>query len=487
MTTAAAPTTRMFIDGEWCDAADGARFDTVDPATGEVLASVPAASAADVDRAVRAARRAFDEGRWSAALAERERAAVLHRLAGLVRDRRDELAELEVRDCGKPIADARADIDEVAFMFDYYAGWATKITGDIPPVGPQALSLVVREPVGVCALIVPWNYPMLMAAQKVAPALAAGCAVVLKPAEQTPLTALRMAELAAEAGVPAGALNVVTGFGPAAGGPLLTHPGVDKVSFTGSREVGIHVMRTCADQLKRVTLELGGKSPNIVFADAPMDRAVPGTCNGIFGNQGEVCSAGSRVFVEAAVYDDVLAAMTEVAAGIRLGSGLDPATTMGPLVSGEQRDRVAGYVDVGRAEGASVAFAGTAPNDPALARGFFHPPVIFEARSNDLRISREEIFGPVMTVLPFREVDEVVRLANDTEYGLAAAIWTRDITRALTTARAVRAGVVWINDSQPAPSETMWGGYKQSGIGRELGPYALDAYLESKHVYVSLG
>ena len=268
---------------------------------------------------------------------------------------------------------------------------------------------------------------------------------------------------------------------------MLNHPGVDKVSFTGSRDVGIHVMRTCADQLKRVTLELGGKSPNIVFADAPMDRAVPGTCNGIFGNQGEVCSAGSRVFVEADVYDDVLAAMTQVAADIRLGSGLDPATTMGPLVSAEQRDRVRGYVAIGSEEGATVAFAGQGVSDPSLANGFFHPPVIFEARSNDLRIAREEIFGPVMTVLPFREVDEVVRLANDTEFGLAAAIWTRDVTKALTTARAVRAGVVWINDSQPAPSETMWGGFKQSGIGRELGPYALDAYLESKHIYVNLG
>lgn len=478
---------QMFIDGVWCDALDGAAFDTVDPATGAVLARVPAAGAADVDRAVLAARRAFDGGRWGAAIAERERAAVLHRMAALVRDRRDELAELEVRDCGKPIADARGDIDEVAFMFDYYAGWATKIAGDVPPVGPHALSLVVREPVGVCALIVPWNYPMLMAAQKVAPALAAGCTVVLKPAEQTPLTALRLAAIAAEAGVPAGVLNVVTGFGPAAGGPLLVHPGVDKVSFTGSREIGVHVMRTCADQLKRVTLELGGKSPNIVFADATMELAIPGTCNGIFGNQGEVCSAGSRVFVESSVYDDVLVAMTDVAAGIRLGSGLDPETTMGPLVSGEQRDRVRGYVDIGREEGAAVAFHGHGPTDPALAGGFFQPPVIFEARSNDLRIAREEIFGPVMTVLPFRDVDDVVRLANDTEFGLAAAIWTNDITRALTTARAVRAGVVWINDSQPAPSETMWGGYKQSGIGRELGPYALDAYLESKQIYVRLG
>ena len=476
---------QMFVDGGWVDALDGRTFETFDPATGDVLDAVPAASSADVDRAVRAAHRAFVDGSWGAAVAERERSRVLLAMAELVRDQRDELAELEVRDCGKPLADARGDIDEVAFMFEYYGGWATKITGDIPPVGPGALSLVVREPVGVCGLIVPWNYPMLMASQKVAPALAAGCTVVLKPAEQTPLTALELARIGQEAGLPPGVLNVVTGLGPDAGGPLLTHPLVDKISFTGSKEIGKLIMRTCADQLKRVTLELGGKSPNIVFADADLAAAVPGTSNGVFGNQGEVCSAGSRVFVEAAVYDEVLEAMTGFAAGIRLGSGLDPDTTMGPLVSREQKERVEGYVDVGRAE-ATLTFEGTRPADPALAGGYYVAPTIFEARSNDLRIAREEIFGPVMTVLPFRELSEVVDLANDTEYGLAAAIWTRDIGRALTTAKAVRAGVVWINDSQPAPSESMWGGFKQSGIGRELGPYALDAYLELKQIYINL-
>jgi acyl-CoA reductase-like NAD-dependent aldehyde dehydrogenase len=476
----------MYIDGAWVDALDGSRFDTTDPATGELLATVPSASAADVDRAVAAARRTFDSGTWSGSVAPRERARVMHRMADLVRDRIDELATLEVRDCGKPIADARADIEEVAFLLEYYAGWATKIMGDIPPLGPGAMSLVVKEPVGVCGLIVPWNYPMVMATQKVAPALATGCTVVLKPAEQTPLTALELARIAERAGLPAGALNVVTGFGAAAGAPLLTHPGVDKISFTGSKEIGKLIMRTCADQLKRVTLELGGKSPNIVFADAPFPNAIAGTSNGIFGNQGEVCSAGSRVFVEASVYDDVLGALAAHAAAIRLGSGLDPTTTMGPLVSGAQLARVNDYVAVGRDEGATVAFEGTLPVDPALVHGHFAAPTIFEARSNDLRIAREEIFGPVMTVLPFRDVDEVVALANDTEYGLAAAIWTRDIGKALRTAKAVRAGVVWINDSQPAPSEAIWGGYKQSGIGRELGPYALDAYLETKQIYINL-
>ncbi|MSY76837.1 MAG: aldehyde dehydrogenase family protein [Actinobacteria bacterium] len=475
----------MFIDGRWVHAQDGATLDTLDPATGLVLATVPAAGPADIDLAVRAARRASDDGTWGSAVSERERGRILFRMAELVREQRIELAELEVRDCGKPIGDAYGDVDEVAFMFEYYAGWATKISGDIPPVGPDAMSLIVKEPVGVCGLIVPWNYPMMMAAQKMAPALAAGCTVVLKPAEQTPLTALRLARIAELAGVPAGVVNVVTGVGNRAGEALLTHPMVDKISFTGSKVVGQHIQRTCADQLKRVTLELGGKSPNIVFADADLTTAIPGTCNGVFGNQGEVCSAGSRVFVEASIYDDVMQQMTDFAAAIKLGSGLDPTTTMGPLVSAVQRDRVQGYVDIGRTE-ARLAFEGQRPTDPALSGGYFVPPTIFEATSNQLRIAREEIFGPVMTVIPFTTIDQVIALANDTEYGLAAALWTRDISRALRTAKAIRAGVVWINDSQPAPSETMWGGYKQSGIGRELGPYALDAYLESKHIYINL-
>jgi acyl-CoA reductase-like NAD-dependent aldehyde dehydrogenase len=478
-------TLQMFVGGAWVDAVAGETFETSDPATGATLAAVPRGRTADVAAAVSSARRAFDDGRWGSAVAERDRARILLRMASLVEERRDELAELEVRDCGKPIADARADIDEVAFMFEYYGGWATKIAGDIPPVGPGAMSLVVKEPVGVCGLIVPWNYPMLMAAQKVAPALATGCTVVLKPAEQTPLTALRMAAIAEEAGLPPGVLNVVTGFGPEAGAPLLTHPDVDKISFTGSKAVGTMIQRTCADQLKRVTLELGGKSPNIVFADASLERAVEGTSLGIFGNQGEVCSAGSRVFVHRTIYDDVLQGMTDYAAGMKLGSGLDPEVTMGPLVSAAQRDRVQGYVDAGPAEGATLVYAGRRPTDPALAGGYFVPPTIFEA-TNDLRLAREEIFGPVAAVIPFSDVDEVVRLSNETEYGLAAAIWTRDIGLALRTAKAVRAGVVWINDSQPAPSESSWGGYKQSGIGRELGPYGLDAFLEAKQIYVNL-
>jgi acyl-CoA reductase-like NAD-dependent aldehyde dehydrogenase len=478
---------QMFIGGAWVDALDGGRFVTVNPATGAEIGSVPRGRAADVDRAVAAARNAFDSGRWGQSVAERDRARVLFRMADLVRERRDDLARLEVLDCGKPIGDAEADIDEVAFMFEYYAGWATKIMGDIPPVGPDAMSLVVKEPVGVCGLIVPWNYPMLMAAQKVAPALAAGCTVVLKPAEQTPLSALVMAEIAAEAGVPDGVFNVVTGVGVEAGEPMLTDPRVDKISFTGSLAVGRHIQRTCADDLKRVTLELGGKSPNIVFADAPMPEAVSGSCLGVFGNQGEVCSAGSRVLVQRSIHDEFVAAMVAETEAIRLGSGLDRSVTMGPLVSAAQMERVNGFIDSAPADGARLVHAGRRPDDPVLAGGFFVPPMIFAVDDQRPRIAREEIFGPVMTVIPFDDEAEAIRLAHDTEYGLAAAIWTTDISRAMRTARALRAGVVWVNDSQPAPSEAMWGGYKQSGVGRELGPYALDAYLESKQIYINLG
>jgi acyl-CoA reductase-like NAD-dependent aldehyde dehydrogenase len=475
---------RMYVDGEWVDAAGGGRFEVVNPATGEVIATVPDAGAADVERAVDAARRTFDQGDWWPRTSERERGRILLRAAEIVRRGHERLARLETTDCGKPIGEARDDIAEVAFMFEYYGGWATKVHGEIPPVGPDALSLVVKEPMGVVAAITPWNYPMMMAVQKVAPAIAAGCTVILKPAEQTPLTALELPGILEEAGLPRGVLQVLTGFGETAGAPLVASPKVDKVGFTGSRDVGKLVMRSSADTLKRVTLELGGKSPNIVFADADFDAAVEGSCNGNFWNQGEICSAGSRVLVEASIYDDALAAMAERAARVALGDGLDERTTMGPLVSAEQLERVERYMEIGRRE-ADLVVAGRLPADDRLAGGYFATPAIFQA-TNDATIAREEIFGPVMTVIPFDDPDEVVRLANDTDYGLAAAVWTRDVKKALRTARALRAGIVWINDTQPAPTEAPWGGYKQSGIGRELGAHGIEDYLEAKHIYVNL-
>jgi acyl-CoA reductase-like NAD-dependent aldehyde dehydrogenase len=321
--------------------------------------------------------------------------------------------------------------------------------------------------------------------QKIAPAIAAGCTIVLKPAEQTPLTALEIPKILEEAGLPAGVLHVVTGFGESAGAPLVASEKVDKVGFTGSRDVGKLIMRSGADTLKRVTLELGGKSPNIVFADADFDAAVDGSANGIFWNQGEICSAGSRVFIERPVYDDALGALVERANAVRLGAGTDDATTMGPLVSKEQQERVQQYIEIGEDE-AKLAARGSVPDDPRLASGYFVPPTIFADVSNDARIAREEIFGPVMSVIPFTSVDEVVRLSNDNDYGLAAAVWTRDITKAITTAKALRAGIVWINDTQPAPTEAPWGGYKQSGVGRELGREGVEDYLEAKHIYINL-
>ena len=424
-------------------------------------------------------------GPW-ATMPERERSRILLRAAEITRREHDRLVEMEARDSGKPLAEAEYDIDEVAFMFEYYGGWATKIHGDIPPVGPGAMSLVVKEPVGVAAMITPWNYPMLMAVQKVAPALAAGCTAILKPAEQTPLTALEIPKILEEAGLPPGVLNVVTGFGETAGHPLVVSPKVDKVGFTGSLEVGKLIMKNGADTLKRVTLELGGKSPNIVFADADFTHAIQGTCDGIFGNQGEVCSAGSRVFIERSVYNDALDQMVAVAEDITMGGSLEPDTTMGPLVSKEQQERVLSYIAAGKAEGARLATTERGVSDARFKNGYFVPPTIFADVNNDMKIAREEIFGPVMSVIPFDNVEEVTRLANDSNYGLAAAIWTRDIGKALRTAKAMRAGTVWINDSQPAPTEAPWGGYKESGIGRELGPHGIEDYLETKHIYINI-
>ena len=477
-------TSQMYVNGQWVNSIDGETIDVVNPATGELITTVPSAKAADVDRAAIGARETFDGGAWWPRMNERQRGRILLRAAEIVRRDAEQLAHLETLDCGKPIRESRSDIDEVAFIFEYYGGWATKIYGEVPPVGPDALSFVLREPMGVAGAITPWNYPMLMAAQKVAPGLAAGCTIILKPAEQSPMTALEIPKILEEAGLPVGVLHVVTGMGETAGAALVSSPLVDKISFTGSGEVGKTIMRGGADTVKRVTLELGGKSPNIVFADADFDAAVEGTASGVFGNQGEVCSAGSRVLVERPLYDAMLSALVMRAEAVRLGDGLDEDTTMGPLISKEQEERVSRYIKIG-ADEARLGVGGARPTDPRLANGYFVPSGHFRDVTISRR-SREEIFGPVMSVIPFSGIEEAVRLANDSAYGLAAAIWTSDSKRGLNTARALRAGVIWINASQLAPSEAPWGSYKQSGLGHELGRQGLDEYQETKHVYINL-
>src|SRR5246127_3217369 len=459
-------TYQMFINGEWVTSKSAKTFPVYDPSTEEVIAQVPEANADDVNRAVTAAKAAFEEGPWSSTTAQ-ERGRVLFRLADKVRQNLAELAELECRNTGKPIVEAEFDLNDVATCFEYYGGLATKITGQVNPVPDNALSLSLKEPVGVAGQIIPWNYPLLMAAWKLAPAIAAGCTCVLKPAEQTPLTALEFAHWLEEVGLPPGVVNVVNGMGEVAGAALVAHPGVDKIAFTGSAAVGKIIVKSAADTLKRVTLELGGKSPNMFFADADWEAAVDGALFGVFINQGEVCSAGSRILVEKSIYKKVVEAMAEKAKRIPPGPPLARETKMGPLVSKEQYDRVASYLDLGKRE-AKVAIGGGRPKQ--IAKGYYVEPTIFYDVDNNARISREEIFGSVASVIPFDGEPDAVRIANDTPYGLAGAVWTRDIYKAFRVVKALRAGIIWVNHMQPTYVEAPWGGYKQSGFGRELGP-----------------
>jgi aldehyde dehydrogenase (NAD+) len=477
---------KLLIGGEWVDAEGGRTFETANPAIGEALTQVADAGAADVDRAVQAARRAFDDPAhpWRKMSAS-ERGRVMLRVADAIERNLEELAELETLDNGKPIFESRyVDLPMVVDVFRYYAGWATKITGETLNINTGAFTYTLREPVGVVGAIVAWNFPLLLASWKLGPALAAGCTVVLKPAEQTPLTALRFAELAQEAGLPPGVLNVVTG-GPEAGKALVRHAGVDKVAFTGSTVVGKEIMRAAADTLKRVSLELGGKSPNIVFADSDLDNAVRGAINGIFFGKGEVCCAGSRLFVESKVHDEFVEKLAARAKKLVPGDPLDPKTRLGAIVSQQQMQTVLGYIEAGKKEGAQLVAGGNRAQ-VGDGRGYFVEPTIFGGVKNDMKIAQEEIFGPVLATLSFDDIEQVAAMANQNPYGLAAAIWTNDIKKAHALTRRLRAGTVWINTYGLMDAALPFGGYKQSGFGRDLGAQALESYTEVKSVWLSL-
>jgi aldehyde dehydrogenase (NAD+) len=474
--------TKMLIGGKWCDSQSGKTFETVNPATEEVITEVAEGDAPDIDQAVKSARKAFESGPWRT-MDARDRGRLLNKLADLIESHSDELAELETLDNGKPIGESRnADLPLVIDCLRYYAGWSDKIHGQTIPVRGRYFCYTKREPVGVVGQIIPWNFPMLMVAWKWGPALAAGCTIVLKPAEQTPLTALRMGELALEAGFPAGVINIVPGYGETAGDALVKHRGVDKVAFTGSTEVGRIIMQNAANSLKRVTLELGGKSPNIVFADADLDAAVQGAMLGLYLNQGQCCCAGSRLLVQDKVYDAMVERLASASEKRKLGDPFDAKTEQGPQVDRTQFEKVLGYIESGKKQGARCVTGG----ERFGSRGYFIKPTVFADVKDSMVIAREEIFGPVMQVLRFKDIDEVIERANTTDYGLAAAVWTRDIKRAHAVADRVRAGTVWINCYDVFDAAAPFGGFKTSGIGRELGEVSMDNYTELKTVTVAL-
>ncbi|MGQ0636787.1 MAG: aldehyde dehydrogenase family protein [Planctomycetaceae bacterium] len=474
--------TKMLIDGQWCEARSGKTFVTYNPATEEKIAEVAEGDAPDIDRAAKAARKAFESGDWPK-MDARDRGRLLNRLADLVEKNLDELAALETLDNGKPIRDSRAaDLPLVIDCLRYYAGWADKITGDTIPVRGNYFCYTRREALGVAGQIIPWNFPLLMVAWKWAPALTAGCTIVMKPAEQTPLSCLRLGELAMEAGFPKGVINIVPGYGPTAGAALVKHPDVDKIAFTGEYRTAQIIMADAAKTLKRLTFELGGKSPNVIFADADLDAAVAGTEFGLFFNQGQCCCAGSRVFVEEKIHDQFVEKLVKRAKGRKLGDPFDTDTMQGPQVDGAQFDKILSYIEKGKESGAKCLTGGKRWGK----RGFFIEPTVFDEVTDDMPIATDEIFGPVMGILPFKKVDEVIDRANKTFYGLAAAVWTRDVTKAHRIANAVRAGTVWINCYDVFDAAAPFGGFKMSGIGRELGEAALANYTELKTVTMSL-